>query len=450
MMFLSLLLLLVSAGLAVPPGAATPETAAERLHRRGVFCMDEIERPSCAIEKFEALLAERTTQRELVTDGMLRLVKLYQSGGEADRVKSMLRQFWRAGVKRRQTGHVPYSTRHLPDEMDMLVMIDVADILDAPISNQMGPDAKRWITTCDPGERQLLGERRRWKRAEKKALQQGKETIEVIYAEMDRTRAMRQRTQPDDSDQDEDFDDPVFGDALCPLAEALGETGIRGWNRMLGAMSHQDFRISAGIVEIRDLAPRLQAAEAAGRLLPRGERRWALPGLDYYGHEVHVANLDLDELVVARDDVITKIRRSRKQQRKTMARSLDKLVGEIPRDVEFFFVMTEQAVLELGMGGMTAGQRGVFAALLPRPKGFQMSAIAHDYFGVFMRMPSDNAVKGALLISLAQRLLTEDEEMDEDQRELMRNIDLSQSSDKRALLMSYVLSPAQVRRIFFY
>ena len=32
----------------------------------------------------------------------------------------------------------------------------------------------------------------------------------------------------------------------------------------------------------------------------------------------------------------------------------------------------------------------------------------------------------------------------------MKNLDLSQSADKRALLMSYVLSPAQVRRIFFY
>lgn len=57
--------------------------------------MEEIERPECAIEHFEALLEERTEDRELITDAPLRLIKLYEKAGDDEAVKSVMRRFWR-------------------------------------------------------------------------------------------------------------------------------------------------------------------------------------------------------------------------------------------------------------------------------------------------------------------------------------------------------------------
>ena len=154
--------------------------------------------------------------------------------------------------------------------------------------------------------------------------------------------------------------------------------------------------------------------------------------------------------MVASYHVMPRILEARARNRRTMDRKLYKLVSEIPRDVEFFFTMTEDAMLGIGAGTMSPGQRGVLRALLPQPKGFQMSAVAHDYFGVFMRMPTDNAVKGAMLVTLARQLISPDDAEDPAQRELMKHLDVAQASDKRALLLSYVLDAAQVRKIFFY
>lgn len=50
--------------------APVHESAVQRHHRKGVHCMDVIERSKCAIEQFEAVLDEDTRERELVTDAI--------------------------------------------------------------------------------------------------------------------------------------------------------------------------------------------------------------------------------------------------------------------------------------------------------------------------------------------------------------------------------------------
>ena len=160
----SLAALLVSAMLTEPPaeaGKVRHETNAERLHRKGVYCMEELERSECAIERFEELLDERTDQRELVTDAMLRLVKLYQQEDRSEDIAPVTRRFWDVGMKRRSTGHVPYTTRFFPSTMNVLFMFHIQRIVDAKISQRLGPDARDFLFTCSEVRRREIVERRR-------------------------------------------------------------------------------------------------------------------------------------------------------------------------------------------------------------------------------------------------------------------------------------------------
>ena len=123
---------LLLAGLSGGPAELSPaihETGAERLHRQGVHCMDVIERSECAIEHFEALIDEDTRQRELVTDALLRLMTLYRREGRPEDIGPLLRKFWDAGGGRRASGHLPYSARFLPPELDMMINLDPPRVL---------------------------------------------------------------------------------------------------------------------------------------------------------------------------------------------------------------------------------------------------------------------------------------------------------------------------------
>ena len=64
--------------------APAHESPVQRHHRKGVHCMDVIERSDCAIEQFEAVLEEDTRERELVTDAMVRLLQLYRKAEDND------------------------------------------------------------------------------------------------------------------------------------------------------------------------------------------------------------------------------------------------------------------------------------------------------------------------------------------------------------------------------
>ena len=449
---LSLLLLLAAMLAPSSPDAGrrphARETSAERLYRKGVFCMEDIERPECAIRNFEALMRERTGRRDLITDGMLRLITLYRAEGTPEKTRPLLRTFWDAGTQRRQTGHLPFLALRLPSDVDVMGMVNARKMLDAPITRQMPPDAAAWVITCDPGKLQLLSERRRWKRAEIVAKREGKRTIDVIYEQQDARAAVRGGPGPSSGPSPaQDQPAPLFGKALCPLATALGQDDMAGWSRVAFALSHEDFSRSYVVVEIPKVAPQLERAVAEGRLTRVRPRIYRLPDLTYDDEPVFVAHLDLDELVIARAGLIPELERNRNRPRSTLGAAMRRLLGEVPKDSAFLFVMTERAIGDLGLGNMPK----LLRALLPRPKGLQVAGVVDSYFGLFVRMPSDNQVKGQLLISLASRFMEPDEDtMDPETLELMSNLDLSQATDGRALLMSFVLDPAQVRRIFFY
>ena len=426
--------------------SSAPETTVERLHRMGVQCQDVFERDDCAIDNFERMLGEATNQRELVTDAMLRLVDIYQSSGNIDAANTMLRRFWVAGIQRPRRGHIPYSTRFLPDELDMLFMVHVAGIVQAPITRSLDADTRELAVTCDPDRRQLLEDRRQWKRARHKAKETGQSAVDLRYEEHDRRLDYEARAQK--RERTDRFAAPVFVEALCPLVRAFGPGDLRSWVRMVGAMKHSDFRVSVGIAEIPQLAAKLRAAQAAGTLVPRGNGRWSLPDVRYSDGEIQVASVDKNELIVAPQALMSAILRNAARRGRSMNRQVDQLLSEIPNDADAFFVMTEEAMVELGLGSMARGRQALFKAFLPRPKGFQLAAVFHDYFGVFLRMPTDNPIKGSVMVNLVRNALeAEQDDASAAEVQLLQQLDISQTEDKRALLLSYVLSPAQLHAL---
>jgi hypothetical protein len=237
---------------------------------------------------------------------------------------------------------------------------------------------------------------------------------------------------------------PVFVEATCPLAKALGQNDVLGWRRMTGAMNHRDFRRSVAVAEIPDLNQKLAAAVEAGTLQPRGPDRWNLRGQKYFGEEIHVAMLDHEELTLATSAVLGGVITARAKNRSRMSRELTSLVQDIPRDTGFFFVMTEDAIAHLGMSGLKSSTRKFLQALLPRPKGLQVAGVFHDAVGLFTRMPTDNQVKGRLLVGLARRFIDGRSEKDAEAARWLANLDVAEAEDRRALLATYVLTGQQL------
>ena len=428
------------------PDRTRHETSAERLHRSGVHCMEVLERNECAIEKFEALLVERTSQRELVTDGMLRLIALYGKEGRKDDIPELLRRFWDVGMKRRSAGHVPYTTRYFPSELNILVNIDPPRIVESSVMKRLGPDARDLVFTCDEGRRRDIRERRRWNRAARKAAAQGKPTHEVLYAEMDEER---ERERKRDARRPEgEGPGPIFLHATCPVAEALGFDDLLGWRRMTGALNHGDPTRSMAVAEIPGLEKRLADAVSSGKLQRIGPDHYRLPDVQYAGGAVDLARLDLEELLVAPAGLIGDVIDARQKRRRRMNRELDALVDDVPRDTGFFFVMNQAALREMGFGNLGRSKRSVLEAILPRPKGLQIAAVFADRAALFTRVPTDNPVKARMLAKVATSLLARSAQEDAEAARWLEGLDIAESRDRRALLASYVASAGQLEQLF--
>ncbi len=429
-------------------GAAAPnrhETEAERLHRKGVHCMDVLERKECAIENFEALLSVRSNERVLMSDAMVRLLVLYERAGDDEAMRRVLRRFWDVGMKRGAHGHVPHTVRYFPSELNMLINVDVQRIEGAPVLERLGKDPLEFLFTCSEARRADIRARWRWKRAVRRAKEEGKEPYEIIYAQMDAEREREKKTESKPR-YDEDRD-PIFAKVACPVAEALGQDDLLGWRRMTGAMNHHDFRTSIAIAEVPGLDARLAAAVQAGRLEPLSANRWVLPGIEHAGKPVHLAKLDHEELTVASPEMLDRVIEARRKRRRQINREVQKLIDEVPVDTGFFMVMNQAAMRELGFGGMKEIRRGFFEALLPKPKGFQLAAVFNQYVGLFTRVPTDNPVKAKMLLSLAQTLLDGQSGQDPKADKWLRNLDLAEARDGRALLATYLLSSTRIEEL---
>ncbi len=428
-----------------------PETNAQRLHRKGVFCMEELERRDCAIEKFEELLDERTQERELITDGMLRLVKLYEKEGRVEDVKEMLRRFWDAGHGRARLGHLIYSTRYLPPDVDALAGVDIERVLAAPISQRVPPDMPEYAFTCDEQRRDQIEDIWMLRKAQRIASDKKISTNEAFAQIAKERREREQRREQREAEAKAKGEKnpgppkpeytPLFVEHTCVVAKAIGHDTLARWKRLDVALNHKDPRRSMLFAEVPMLDTLLQNAERRGDIEAVRDRVWKVVDSDYHGQELHIARLDKDELTAAPAGLLREIEAGSEKRKSTMNRELRSLLLKIPVDSNMFAAATEETIQDLGFN--RSGRRGLLQMLLPRPKGVQVAGVVHEYLGFFIRMPTDTPLKGEMLVAIARRMISNAEEDDGD-ADFLKMLDVSTASDKRALLLSYVLSKSQV------
>lgn len=437
----------VAALLTAPGPVAAGETSAQRLHRKGVHCMEEIERPACAIEHFEALLDERTEERELITDGLLRLIKLYEKAGDDEAVRAVMRRFWEAGRGKLRRGHLPYTARFLPGDFDVVGAAYMQRMLAAPLATRVPPELREAVITCDDERRRELNELRLYRKAEARARlknQSLQAALTEIAAEERRQAALRQKRAEQRDTRRPRPPRPMFADGLCATATAFGEASPETWTRVAIGFHHGDWRRSAAVIELPGLAARVAAGVQAGQLSPAGADTWTLVGRRYEGQAVQIASFELDELVLAPEGLMREIAASHRGGKRSLAKEIDRLIAGVPVDTGFFAVASERAIRELGFAGMAKGRRKLLELLLPRPQGVQLAGVVHEYFGLFVRMPTDTPVKAGVLVDIVRRMIDSQAEADEDAAETLRLLDVAQASDRRALLLGFVLSLGQI------
>lgn len=444
--------------------APAHESAVERHHRKGVHCMDVIERPKCAIEQFEAVLDEDTRERELVTDAMVRLLRLYRKSGNTEGLSNVLRRYWDVGTARQSRGHLPYGMRFFSPELDVMFVADIAKIRNAPLLRQVGAQTAEFIFTCDDQTRTDIGMTERWRRAERVASARGVPTHEVYYEAMDARRAKREKARARQAErdasrrgkakdpkktEDEESKAPIFSEMQCELAKRLGQDSLISWKRMSGAASHQDYRRSMMLVEIPDSAPLLERAVRTGGLRAVDDDHWVLTDTEFAGQAVHVARVDLDQLLIAREDMLAPVLKAARKQKRRMNKELERLAQQVPRDSAMIFTMTQAAVVGTGFGGMREGASTMLQALLPKPKGLQVSISTAEVAGVFTRVPTKNPVKGRMLVNLVQTVLEGQAQEDPEAAQWVENLDIAEAGDRRALLAAYLVDSEQMAKMLW-
>lgn len=424
--------------------APTHETAVQRHHRKGVHCMEVIERNDCAIEQFELVLEEDTRERELVTDAMVRLIWLYRKAGDSDGLTSVLRRYWDVGTARQSRGHLPYGMRFFSAELDVMFVGDIERARKAPFLQRTSPQAADFIFTCSDQERTDILMTERWRRAEQVALRRGVSTQQAYYEAWDerrekRARVERARAQRKRKTDDEESKAPIFSEMPCEIAERLGQDSLIGWKRIAGAASHQDYRRSMMIAEIPDVRPQMAAAVRSGAFEVVDDDHWTLTDIEFAGQPVHVVRVDLDQLLIAREDMLAPVLEAVRKRKRRMNKELERLAQQVPRDSAMVFAMTRAAVIGSGFGNMREGAATFLQALLPKPKGLQVSVAIADVAGIFTRVPTNNPVKGRMLVNLATTMLEGQAEDDPDAARMLENLDIAEAGDRRALLAAYLL-----------
>lgn len=422
------------------------ESTEQALYRHGVRCMEVIERAKCAIDYFERLLDEKPTDRSLAGDAVLRLVALYRADQRDDDAKELLRDFWDIGMGgRRGRRVVPYSTRYLPRDMSMLLYVDMQSTARARVFTRLPDEAKDLMFTCDEARRERLEQAQRDRRERKR-----RERAASSAAKSGKTvSAGPRRSDSDRSDQGSKSgtkkDDPtLMEDGLCQLARALGHDDLRAWDGFLTAQNHTHPNLSAIVARVPKAKATVRRAVQGGTLKPVGPRRWRIVGETFGGEPLEVYNLDGDELVLAAASQLARVEKARKSRTKTLDRELQSLVRRVPEDVSFLAVMTKRAMQD------QVRQLGALASFLPAPEGMLISAVAYDYAGVFVQIPTSDPLRAALLLSIVRNMLESEERKDDaDERPVRpRDVDVSRTRDGKALQMSLVLDSAQVRRMF--
>jgi len=442
-----------------PEGAADEaaskrfQTTAQRLHERGVHCMDTLKQKKCTLEAFEALIDEPTNERELVTDGLLRLVKLYGAAGRDSDIKQMLRVFWEAGRTRSHYGHLAYSARYMPEDIDVYGGGDIQAVAKAGLTAKLPPDLFEYATTCNETRQEQIKDLWLFRRAKRLAKKE-KITVNAAIAKIHaknlekrkkaEARSKEREAQAAKSGAKQSQADPVFNDGPCVIAKIFGQKEFADWERVSFALNHKNPGRSVAFFNIPGVEERLAKAVQKGKLKPAGKNLWAIPGLKHTGKQVLLARLDLDELTLAAADLMPGIVSRSQARKRSMNSELYKLLGQVPQDAAFFGAATQKAVRDLGFGSMKKGRRTLAEWFLPRPEGIQMAGVIQEHLGLFMRMPTSMPIKADMLIGFARRMIAREASDEDGNDDLLRLLDVAQAGDRRAVLMSYVLSKKQI------
>ena len=441
------------------------ESEAERLYRHGRDCMDTLERDDCAIDFFEQLVELDPDQRDLVADATFRLVDLYRRHDKEDDATLLLRKYWDLGMDYASAGVVPYGTRFAPESITTLFMVDVARLQASGLHSSLPDDAKDMMFTCDEVRREQLREQAKARR-EAREQQKLAEMSESERAEYERRRErMRfgRRSSESEEGDDEDETKTIYGSGgFCQLASALGLTDPRDFGKFLGAQNHDDGAESLAVVEVPELEAKLTAAVEAGRLVPEPTpeiegrdldamhsiirdrlRVWTIPSFEYEGEPAVVLTLDRDEVTLAPRALVPELLRARAHDETRLNAELRDLISQVPREVTFTTLVTPMAMEDF-MGDM-----GAMGRLLPKARGVLIAAVVYDYAGLFVRMPTEASVKAWLLLSVARKLIANDDEgARAGSDEFMGNLDISQTRDGKALLMTNILTRNAVTQMF--
>jgi hypothetical protein len=449
--------------------ARTGESEADRLYRLGRDCMDTLERDDCAIDYFEQLVELGPDRRDLVGDATFRLVDLYRRHGKPEQATLLLRKFWELGMDLGSAGVVPYGTRFAPPTLTSMVMIDVARLEASRLHQDLPDDAKDMMFTCDEARREQLQAEVRARREAKRAEQLEAMTSAEREAQ-EKQQAKRRARFSGGSNENEsaaerekrrEQEKTVFSD-LCVVATALGLSDYRNFSLFLGASNHDDSGKSVAIVRVPELEARLTESVEAGRLIlepeqsiegrdlslmPQGFRDklrvWTIVGHQFRGAPVQVMSFDKNELFIAPKALVPELLHARAHEQTRLDPKLRELIEQVPADVAFTTLITPQAAQSY-MGAM-----GAMGKLLPNPEGLLIAAVVYDYAGLFVRVPTEDSVKAWVILSLARKLLDgAQSEEDDGEISFMTNMDISQSRDGKALMMSNILTKAAVTQVF--
>ncbi len=433
------------------------ESEADRLYRLGKDCMDVIERDECAIDYFEQLVALEPDRRDLLGDATFRLVELYRRNDHAEQATLLLRKFWSLGMDMGSAGVVPYGVRFSPPTLTTMFQVDVAALEASGLHRSLSPEVKEMMFTCDEARREQLDAevkaRREAKRAEREAANPPT-PAEQRQAEQRKARNEARRKA------DEGKPKSVYSDGFCQVAAALGLQDPSDFDRFLGASHHEDARQSIAVIELGDLDAKLEAAIAAGTIVaeptPTIEGRdastmtqsmrdklrvWTLVGIDYEGAKLQLLSLDRNELMLVPEALVADILHARAHAEERMNPKLRALLDQVPGEVTFLTVIEAKAMED------SLEEFGALGKLLPDPQGMMVAAVVHDYAGIFIRLPTEESVKAWLLLSIVRKLLDGAQE-DADEASPLRELDITQSPDGKALLMSSILNERSVEQMF--
>ena len=439
------------------------ESEAERLYRHGRDCMDTLERDDCAIDYFEQLIALEPDRRDLVGDATFRLVELYRRHDKSEDATLLLRKFWDLGMSYRRPGVVPYGARFAPETITTMFAVDVAALKASGLHADLPQDAKDMMFTCDEARREQL-------QAEAKARNEAHEQellatmSEQEREDYEKRRERRRFGRRDDGERrrDPDAPRPVYSGGFCKLAAALGLTDPRDFDEFLGGSSHEDPTQSIAVIRVDELEAKLAAAVEAGRLIaeptPAIEGRdvsamteimrnklrvWTLVDYEYDGAPVRLMSFDKNELTLAPEALAADLLHARAHDQSRLHPKLQALIDQVPNDVMFMTLVTPMAMQDF-MGDM-----GAIGKLLPKADGLLIAAVVYDYAGLFVRVPTEDSVKAWLLLSIARKMIAPGED-DEDTgvADFMGNLDISQATDGKALMMTNILTTNAVTRMF--